>query len=255
MGNIDRFFSQSRKPIRVSAWLLFHLCLITSACDSDLPDAAVDQTHPTSKNSSSIRYIALGDSYTEGFGVAEEERWPVLLAEKLASDNIQVEEFRTLAKSGWTTKELIAAVEAADVSPTYDLVTMLIGVNNQYQGYDLITYEEDLEVLITKAVDLAGGNPAKVLILSIPDYSVTEYAEILNLNKQQITNEIGAYNQVAKELCNQKGAMFCDITELSRLAGNDPTLSAPDGLHPSGAMYKQWVSQCYPQVLAILSNN
>ena len=199
--------------------------------------------------------MPLGDSYTEGFGVAEEDRWPVLLKEKLAGDNILVEEFRIIAKSGWTTQELIAGMDTANVLPSYDLVTMLIGVNNQYQGYDLNIYQQDFEELINRAVDLAGGNPAKVVVLSIPDYSLTEYAEILNLDKQQITNEIDAYNQVAQEICNQQGTFFCDITELSRLAGNDPTLSAPDGLHPSGLMYKQWVSQCYPQVLAILSDN
>ena len=241
--------------IRLSIWLIFHLGVITVACDSELSDAVAVQNPPVTINSSSVDYMALGDSYTEGFGVSEAKRWPVQLSEKLADDNILVEEFSMIAKSGWTTRELIMAIDTAAISRNYDLVTLLIGVNNQYQGLDLNIYKEDFEVLATKAIDLAGGNPTMVLVLSIPDYGVTRYAEILNLDKQQISSEIDIYNQVAKEICDQKGISFCDITELSRLTGNDPNMYSRDGLHPSGTMYEQWVSNCYPQVLDMISNN
>ena len=226
------------------------------SCDDELPTTN-NLLQPAAGNgvSTSVDIISLGDSYTAGFGVSESERWPVLLADQLSTNNIFVKKLDIVAKSGWTTKELLDGIETIELDQNYDLVSLLIGVNNQYQGNDLSIYQKDFERLVTRAIDFSDGNPNRVLVLSIPDYSVTEYAKLLDLDLPEIRSEIETYNREAEKICQQKGVVFCNITELSRLAGHDPTLTAPDGLHPSGAMYRQWVSKCYPLVIDMLSNN
>lgn len=178
------------------------------------------------------RYLALGDSYTIGESVPEDQRFPVQLAHAL-----NLGEPRIIAKTGWTTDELNAAIDAANVTETYDLVTLLIGVNNQYRGRDAEQYRGEFKALLQRAIGFAGGDAKNVIVVSIPDWGVTPFAE--GRDRAKIAREIDQYNAINREEAQRAGAKYTDITPISR--GNDPSLVASDGLHPSGKQYAEWV--------------
>lgn len=194
------------------------------------------------------KYIALGDSYTIGESVGESERFPVQLTERLNADSIDIAEPLIIAKTGWTTDELTAAITEKNVKDTFDIVTLLIGVNNQYRGRSAEEYRLELKQLINTAINYSGGNKDHVFVLSIPDWGVTPFAEGRDRNK--IAMEIDEYNRVKKEECDKAGIKYYDITGISRI--NDALLVAPDGLHPSGKMYKMWVEKIYGDVKKVL---
>ncbi len=197
----------------------------------------------------SIRYLALGDSYTIGESVAEGERWPMQLADRLQADGIHAE-VTIIARTGWTTDELWQGIQAQTIEPPYDLVSLLIGVNNQYRGRDINEYREQFVFLLNKAIEYAGGRTERVIVLSIPDWGVTPYAE--GRDRTQIAREIDAYNAVNREESLRAGVRYVDVAPASRLAVNDVSLLAADGLHPSGKMYSLWTDLAYPLVLAML---
>jgi lysophospholipase L1-like esterase len=184
-----------------------------------------------------LRYLALGDSYTIGESVDPSERFPVQLARAL-----NVPEPRIIAKTGWTTDELNAAIDADDVTGTYDLVTLLIGVNNQYRGRSSDEYRTQFAALLQRAIGFAGGDAQKVIVVSIPDWGVTPFAE--GRDRAKIAREIDQFNAINREEAARAGAKWVDITAISR--GNDPGLVAADGLHPSGKQYGQWVEAIAP---------
>ena len=177
------------------------------------------------------RYLALGDSYTIGESVDASERFPVQLARDLHFGEPQI-----IAKTGWTTDELNAAIDEANVTGTYDLVTLLIGVNNQYRGRDAEQYRGQFAALLRRAVGFAGGDAKKVIVVSIPDWGVTPFAE--GRDRARIAAEIDRYNAVNRQETERAGVRYVDITPISRRA--DPTLVAADGLHPSGKQYAEW---------------
>lgn len=197
----------------------------------------------------SIRYLALGDSYTIGESVAEMDRWPNRLARSLEEQGIPTD-VTIIAKTGWTTSELWDGIQEHKLEPPYDLVSLLIGVNNQYRGYDINEYREQFMFLLNKSIEYAGGDANRVIVLSIPDWGVTPFA--YGRNTTQIANDIDAFNAVNREETEKAGAHYVDITPVSRDALNDHTLIASDGLHPSGRMYAEWVKQALPDVLKAL---
>jgi len=197
-----------------------------------------------------IRFLALGDSYTIGEGVDSDQRWPAQLTEALRQQGLQVEDPLIIARTGWTTGDLRAAIAETDPQGPFDLVTLLIGVNNQYQGGDQETYRQEFRTLLGLAIDLAGGDPAKILVLSIPDWGVTPFA--LGCDRDQISLQIDQFNAIKLEETRAAGAYYLDITPNSRQAAHDPALLAPDELHPSAKMYAAWVELMLPQVKAIL---
>ncbi|HEX8169378.1 MAG TPA: SGNH/GDSL hydrolase family protein [Thermoanaerobaculia bacterium] len=178
------------------------------------------------------RYLALGDSYTIGESVDASERFPVQLAGAL-----HIGEPEIIAKTGWTTDELNAAIDAANPKGPYDLVTLLIGVNNQYRGRDADQYRTEFRALLQRAIGFAGGNAQHVVVVSIPDWGVTPFAE--GRDRAKIGREIDQFNAINREEAARAGARYADITAISR--GNDPALVAKDGLHPSGKQYADWV--------------
>ncbi len=190
-------------------------------------------------------YLALGDSYTIGESVTENERFPVQLTNRLYSDSIDISAPVIIAKTGWTTDELMAAITEKNVKDTFDIVTLLIGVNNQYRERSSENYRGELKNLINISVNYAGGNKEHVFVLSIPDWGVTPFAE--GRDRKKIAEKIDEYNRVKKEECDKAGIKYYDITEISRI--NDPALIAPDGLHPSSKMYKMWVDKIYYDIL------
>jgi lysophospholipase L1-like esterase len=192
-----------------------------------------------------IRFLALGDSYTIGEGVDPAQRWPAQLTEALRDQGLGIEDPLIIARTGWTTGDLLAALAEADPQGPFDLVTLLIGVNNQYQGRDLATYRQEFRSLLGLAINLTGGDPSKVLVLSIPDWGVTPFAE--GRNRAQINLQIDQFNVINLEEAQAAGANYLDITPNSRQAADDLALLAPDGLHPSESMYATWVDLMLPQ--------
>ena len=196
-----------------------------------------------------FRYLALGDSYTIGESVEEGERFPNQLAALLANEGITVE-VKTIARTGWTTDELWQGIQAETLSPPYDMVSLLIGVNNQYRGRSIEEYREGFVFLLNKAIEYAGGNIRHIIVFSIPDWGVTPFAYGRDTTK--IATEIDAFNQVNLEESQKAGVHYVDITPISRLALNDKGLIASDGLHPSGSMYAQWAQLALPVASEIL---
>ena len=201
-------------------------------------------------SSHSLRYLALGDSYTIGESVAENERWPNQLASMLlAEKNIQAE-VTIIARTGWTTSELWEGIQANPPQGTYDLVSLLIGVNNQYRGYSVDEYREEFRFLLDKSIEYAGGKASRVVVLSIPDWGVTPFAADRHVDV--ISKEIGVFNTVNREETESAGAQYVDITPISRRALDDLSLIAGDGLHPSGKMYELWAEEALPIVIEVI---
>lgn len=196
-----------------------------------------------------LRYLALGDSYTIGESVEETERFPNQLAALLANEGLTVE-VKIIARTGWTTDELWQGIQNETVTPPYDMVSLLIGVNNQYRGRDIEEYRESFVFLLNKAIEYAGGDVKRVIVFSIPDWGVTPFAA--GRNTTQIASEIDAFNQVNLEESQKAGAHYVDVTPVSRMAIGDPALVAGDGLHPSGKMYAEWAKSALPIALSIL---
>jgi lysophospholipase L1-like esterase len=155
-----------------------------------------------------------------------------------------------VARTGWTTQELTRGISQAGISDTFSLVSLLIGVNNQFRGYPVQEYESGFRALLLQAIGFAGGEKSRVIVLSIPDYGVTPQG--MTLDEARIAAEIDAYNAYARATCELEGILFFDITPISREAAQDPELIAPDRLHPSGKMYARWVDLIVPAVRAIL---
>ena len=183
------------------------------------------------------KFLALGDSYTIGESVTESERWPTQLAAKL-----EFSEPRIIATTGWRTDQLKEAIEAATLKPEYDLVSLLIGVNNQYQGKPILVYEREFEELLQTAIKLARGKKEKVFVVSIPDYGYTPFGKP---KQEKISEALDQYNAINKRIAEKFGVTYFNITGISRKGFDDPDLVATDGLHPSGKMYTQWVQLIY----------
>jgi lysophospholipase L1-like esterase len=195
-------------------------------------------------------YLALGDSYTIGEQVPPEESFPLQTVELLRRQGILVAPPRIIATTGWTTDELLAAVEDAKIGETYSLVTLLIGVNNQYRGRDVENYEKEFSELLSLAVQFAGGDENRVVVLSIPDWGITPFAQ--DRDRGKIAQEIDAYNEAAQKLTFAAGAYWIDITDSTREHGTQEDWLAPDGLHPGGKEYAVWAGRLAPVAARIL---
>jgi lysophospholipase L1-like esterase len=201
--------------------------LLTVGCVSSIEPRSEPRSEPHK------RYLALGDSYTIGESVAVEERFPMQLARELKMPEPEI-----IAKTGWTTDELNAAIDKADPHGPYDLVTLLIGVNNQYRGRSADQYRTEFAALLQRAIGFAGGKTRNVVVVSIPDWGVTPFAK--DRDQAKIAREIDQFNAINREETLRAGARYVDITPFSRKAAADPSLVAGDGLHPSGKMYAEW---------------
>lgn len=198
-----------------------------------------------------MRILSLGDSYTIGESVAEQARWPMQLARRLRESGVaDAADPTILAQTGWTTDELAAAIARADLGGPYDLVTLLIGVNNQYRGRPIDEYREQFRELLGEAIRFAGGGAGRVIVLSIPDWGVTPFAE--GRDRAQIGREIDAFNQENRKVATGPGARYVDVTGVSRRGATEPRLIAADGLHPSAEMYAEWAELVLPAAMAAL---
>jgi len=186
-------------------------------------------------------YLALGDSYTIGEAVPLNESFPYQLVQLLRSKEFNFNAPEIIAKTGWTTDELQNAINKSHLLPKYDFVSLLIGVNNQYRGRDVIEYKEQFEEILKKAIELVNGKKEHVIVISIPDYSITPYAGLMD--KEKISKEIEVCNGINKALSIQYKVQYVDITTGSKEAKNNPGLIAQDGLHPSEEEYAKWAEK------------
>lgn len=190
-----------------------------------------------------FKYLALGDSYTVGEAVKPEESFPRFTTKLLFSYGVIEPAIpEIIASTGWTSGKLLEAINHTPPKvERYDIVSLLIGVNDQYKGLSLEQYRDNFKTLLQKSIEYAGNNPEKVWVLSIPDYSSTPFAE--KMDQQKIFDEINAFNRVNKKITMEAGINYMDITALSRKYVIMPEFMADDGLHPSGFQYYLWAEK------------
>ena len=198
------------------------------------------------------RLLCLGDSYTIGEGVAEAGRWPQQLCAALAARGIATAAPEVIATTGWTTDELAAGLEQAAPQGPYDLVSLAIGVNNQYRRRALAEYRQQFAALLASAIALAGDRPDHVLVLSIPDWGVTPFAAGSDHERTLTAVQLDAFNDAARAITQAAGSHFCDLSTLYRQHAAEPAMLADDGLHPSAAMYALWVDHLLPLACPLL---
>jgi acyl-CoA thioesterase-1 len=214
-------------------------------------NATMDTTSNETPDNPKYTYLALGDSYTIGESVRETDRWPVQLTEQLRNRNYEMAAPMIIAKTGWTTSDLLRGMDQnLEVQRDFDLVSLLIGVNNQYQGKLITEYEEELRQIFRRAINHSKTLEKGVFAVSIPDYGYTPFG---SSNQEKISAEIDRFNQVFKRVADEFGVVFYNITPISRDSSN-PELVASDGLHPSALQYQLWVESFVSQVAEKLPN-
>jgi lysophospholipase L1-like esterase len=185
-----------------------------------------------------VKLLALGDSYTIGESVALSYRWPMQLVDSLQKRGVDCLQPKIIATTGWRTDNLKQAISRTKFKEEYNLVSLLIGVNNYFQGKTVESYAPEFEDLLKRAIQLAGGDKSSVFVLSIPDYGYTPFGKE---NQQKITEGIDAFNAVNKSISDKYGVKYYNITDISRRGLEEADLVASDGLHPSEKMYSEWV--------------
>ena len=199
-----------------------------------------------------LSYLALGDSYTVGEGVPAEENFPYQTVALLRKQRLDVADPVIIAITGWTTDELAANIREHNIQEKFSFVTMLIGVNNQYRGRELDNYREEFTQLLDTAIVYANGHARHVFVVSIPDWGVTPFAE--GRDREEIAKDIDAYNAACREISLAHKCNWLDITDSTRVNGQDPVYLAADGLHPSGKEYAIWAARLAPMVAKVLQH-
>jgi lysophospholipase L1-like esterase len=242
-------------------WLALGLFLVQGCND---PSTEIDTGVPTDQDptgkveepidtdsatdTTAISFLALGDSYTIGTGVEESEGWPERLVSSMRQTGFNIDDPVIIARAGWTTGRLLAELDRQPVKRKFDIVSLQIGVNNQYIGQGIATFKRDFEMLLDSCVSLSESGKG-VFVLSIPDYGASPFG---SANAELIGMEIDAYNAWISEKCNARNIRYYDITDVSRLARENPSLIAPDDLHPSGEMYQLWVNEIISGVSSLV---
>jgi len=237
-----------------SLLILVFIALFFSACsknDTTLTNPN-DQMNTDSMDIGTIRFLALGDSYTIGHAVNLNQRWPVQLADSLSKVGIDISGAEIIAQTGWTIHQLKNGIELENPDRSYNLVSLLIGVNNQYRKQDTAAYRTEFRELLQMAISFANNAAGHVIVVSIPDYGVTPFAQ--EMNPEKIAEEIDAFNRINYEETMKMSATYIDITPISRKAKDELDLTAGDGLHPSGKMYAEWVDLIFPVALEIIQS-
>ncbi len=228
---------------------LFHIKLVTLimlllACNIQDDDMPVATEIEESETFAKLSYLALGDSYTIGESVSSNKSFPKQLEKKLEGNLNTTIKTKIVARTGWRTDNLLEAINTSKLDDTYDFVTLLIGVNNQFQGAMFNQYETEFTALLKLAIEFADNNPNRVVVVSIPDWSFTPFGS--NRDQQKISSEIDRYNSFAKSKTQESQVRFIQITDITREGLEKPELVADDGLHPSGEAYKLFVDRIAP---------
>ena len=233
----------------ILVWLsLFVILTGMSACTKD--DLSSGGSPIINTNDTIKYFLALGDSYSIGQSVSVDERFPNQTKGMLYLQNVNLAQPDIIATTGYTTGNLLSALSTSPPSRIYDAVSLLIGVNNQYQGRSQAEYKVEFEMLLSKSISYVGGRANRVFVLSIPDYSITPFAR--NLDTARIAREIDEFNAINKQIVLQYGVTYIDITSIFREGKTDPTLNAGDGLHPSGKQYMRWAALLAPLMKQVL---
>jgi lysophospholipase L1-like esterase len=229
---------QENQLVKISIFVLLIGFSLVSCSESVVEPEPNEPTDGNPASSSGdLYYLALGDSYTIGESVADNERYPVQLGDRLFP-NASNKEVRIIAQTGWTTQDLALALNATiDFRQSYDLVSLLIGVNNQYQGRSLKNYKAEFRSLLEQAIELTENDTGRIFVISIPDYAYTPFGD----GSITISQEIDNFNAANESITKEYGVQYFDITPISREGLNEPELVAQDGLHPSGEQYRRWV--------------
>ncbi len=225
------------KPIIVSCAVLF----VTACADAKM------------KTQSMYTYLALGDSYTIGEKVATEDNFPNQTVANLRRSGLEIADPDIIATTGWTTDELAAAIKDRNITDTFSIVTLLIGVNNQYRGRDTENFKEEYTDLLEQAIKFAGGNPDRVFVLSIPDWGVTPFAE--GKDRDAIAKEIDAYNKVKRSVTSAHKCSYLEITESTRIHGTQPEYLVDDKLHYSAKEYTVWAKHLSSMIVGELKKD
>lgn len=216
------------------------------SCEKSEQVVAVDNIDIiNTKDSSSISWLALGDSYTIGERVDPSDRYPSQAVDMLKVKRIKTEKLTYIATSGWTSADLVKAINVFNPSH-YSIVTILIGVNDQFRGVDTSTYKENFITILNRAIDVTQGNSNNVIVLSIPDYSVTPIGKTMDTNK--IRREIDLFNNINYRISKEYHCSYLYITDLTREALTNSELTSRDGLHPSALEYNKWAQLLYSQI-------
>lgn len=221
--------------------LIILIALIIVSCKED--DDQIKLENINTNTSSEMKYLALGDSYTIGESVSSSERWPNQLVQLLRKDGYQIGDPKIIARTGWTTSDLKSSIDQQNIKERYDLVTILIGVNNQYRNGSVEVFREEYVEILNKALELANYNAKNVIVLSIPDWGVSPYAK--NRDREKISEEINLFNKVKREESSRRMVKFINITDISRKALTNEDYIAKDGLHFSGQMYRLWADEVF----------
>jgi acyl-CoA thioesterase-1 len=252
------------KKIFVKIATFFCLFILSNCSNDDTIKTTTPINIPNSTNTvppiivpnvpKQLNYLALGDSYTIGQSVCETCRFPEQLRKKLGDLNPKnTYTTKIIARTGWTTTDLISAINADNPASNYDLVTLLIGVNNQYQNKQFSIYEKEFPELIFKAIALAKGDRSNVIVVSIPDYAFTPFGK-QSSNPSKISTEIDNYNAYAKKYCLEQNIEFISITDITRQGLTNTNLVATDGLHPSELAYSLFVERILPKASLVIQN-
>ena len=237
------------KIIKFSYFLIFIIaCNSSSSFDDETlnsinEDASVNQNlNSDNSNKTQFSLLALGDSYTIGEGVNEDQIWPNQFIKVAYENGVDFSSPRIIAETGWKSYDLINAIESSNFEKKYDYVSLLIGVNNQFNSRPVNEFENDLDKLLIKINNLKKKS-GSVLIISIPDWGSSPYG--VGFDRNEISNEINTFNNSLKNFANTNGLNYVDVTEISRRAINEPNLIAIDNLHPSGIMYLEWAKKIF----------
>ncbi len=226
--------------------ILILLSIMLSCSSTEKNNALMPDT--MNNNNPKRTFLALGDSYTIGESVHEKDRWSMQMIDLLKND-FNFTKHEIIALTGWTTAELTQAIEAKNLTEQFDMVSLLIGVNNQYRGQSLDNYRTEFKQLLNISTKFAKNDAKRVIVLSIPDWGNTPFA--ISQNKEKIATEIDAFNHVAKEACKKAGIVFIDITEITR-KNTDESIFASDGLHYAGKMHRLWANEAMETAKKIL---
>ena len=193
-----------------------------------------------------VKFLALGDSYTIGESVVANDRWPIQLMDSLNAHGLEFVDCKIIATTGWRTDNLAHAIRDAKIKTEFTLVSLLIGVNNFYQGKPLGNYEIEFKSLLETAIKLAGGVKSRVFVLSIPDYGYTPFGKN---NQAAISEGIDKFNAANESIAKKLNVKYYNITDITRRGLSEPDLVAFDGLHPSAKMYAEWVKRIVSDAL------
>lgn len=230
--------------------ILFVACSTSSNLDDEnLPNNDTEsniienqELNSIISNEGPLTLLALGDSYTIGEGVNEDERWPNQFIQVAYENGVDFSSSRIIAETGWKSYDLINAIESSNFEKKYDYVSLLIGVNNQFNSRPVNEFKNDLDKLLVKINDLKKKS-GSVLIISIPDWGSSPFGE--GFDRNEISNEINTFNNSLKSFANINSLKYVDVTEISRRAINEPNLITDDNLHPSGVMYLEWAKKIF----------